>query len=52
MQLRERADHELYVTHTLILDFDGVTVTLISNRMHHGARIDVGPPEQLCDVTF
>lgn len=44
MQLRERADHELYV---LILDFDGVTVALISNGTHRGARFDVGPPEQL-----
>lgn len=43
MQLLERANHEVYVVHTFISDFAGVTVTLLSNRRPHGAGFDVGP---------
>lgn len=52
VQLLERANHEVYVAHTLISAFAGVTITLISNRILHGAGFDVGPLVQLCDVTF
>lgn len=43
MQLLERTNHEVYVVHTLISDFAGVTITLISNRRPHGAAFDVRP---------
>lgn len=42
-QLLERANQEVYVVHTLISDFAGVTITLVSNRRPHGAGFDIGP---------
>ncbi len=52
VQLLEKANHEVYVAHTLISDFAGVTITLISNRRPHGAGFEVGLLVQLCSVTL